>query len=222
MDCPPEGAYHRGMEFRRYSAGARLYDILSGERWVYGAGRAAGLRIFGLRPGDVVLDLGCGTGLNFALLRAAVGPTGRVIGLDRSSEMLEVARSRVTRHGWTNVTLVQADATEFDAADLRKGGVDADVDAVIATYSLSVIRQWRAAWANARGVLKPGGRALVVDMQVPTGAARILAPLAYAMCAFGGSDITAHPWTILERDGTDITAAEVKGSHIRAVAASIA
>ena len=205
------------MIFRRYAAGARLYDVLSGERFVYRAGRVAGIRIMNLRQGDVVLDLGCGTGLNFALLLAAVGPTGRVIGLDRSSEMLSVARTRVKDNGWSNVTIVNADATNFNVTDI--GGDQ--VDAVIATYSLSVIRHWKSAWANALAVMKPGARALVVDMQVPSGGARIMSPLARAMCAFGGSDIRAHPWTSLEEQGTNVISVTVKGNHIRAVAASV-
>ena len=205
------------MSFRRYGAGARLYDVLSGERLVYRAGRVAGIQMVNLRQGDVVLDLGCGTGLNFPLLVAAVGPTGRVIGLDRSVAMLAVARKRVAANGWHNVTIMHADATDFDTTDI---GVDT-VDAVVATYSLSVIRHWRSAWTNAVAVMKPGARALIVDMQLPTGFARIMRPLARAVCAFGGSDIRAHPWTVLEDGGINPDTVTVKGGHIRAVAASI-
>ena len=205
------------MNLRRYGAGARLYDVLSGERLVYRAGRVAGIQMMNLRPGDVVLDLGCGTGLNFPLLVAAVGPSGRVIGLDRSVAMLAVAHKRVAANGWKNVTIVHADATDFDSTDIAAD----TVDAVIATYSLSVIRHWRSAWANAVAVLKPGARALIVDMQLPTGYARIMRPLARAVCAFGGSDIRAHPWTVLEDGVINTDSVTVKGGHIRAVAASI-
>lgn len=170
-----------------------------------------------LSRGDTVLDLGCGTGLNFELLQAAVGPSGRVIGLDRSVQMLTVARQRITANGWSNVTIVHADATDFDAKDI--GGQT--VDAVIATYSLSVIRHWRTAWSNAVAVMKPGARVLVVDMQLPSGRARIMSPLARAMCAFGGSDIFAHPWSAVENSAVDVVSVTLKGNHIRAVAGSI-
>lgn len=76
-----------------YGGGARRYDVLSGERLVYRSGRVAGIDLLQLQRGDVVLDVGCGTGLNLPLLAAAVGPTGLVIGLDRSPQMLAVART---------------------------------------------------------------------------------------------------------------------------------
>jgi ubiquinone/menaquinone biosynthesis C-methylase UbiE len=199
-----------------YGRCARCYDVLSGEP-VYRAGRVAGVRMLGLRTDDVVLDLGCGTGLNFRLLVDAVGADGRVIGLDRSSAMLEMARRRVARHGWTNVSLVQADATDFGSRDL---GLH-EVDAVIATYAMSVFGDPSAAWANARAVLRPGGRACIVDMQVPTGAASVLAPLARLACALGGADIEAHPWRLLEAEGRAVRDRSLRGGHIRVVAGTV-
>ena len=61
-----------------------------------------------LRPGDCVLDLGCGTGLSLPLLRGAVGLAGRVVGVDLSPDMLLLASSRVQRERWTNVDLLCA------------------------------------------------------------------------------------------------------------------
>lgn len=58
-----------------------------------------------LRPGDCVLDLGCGTGMSLPMLRDAVGAAGRVVGVDLSPEMLAVARERVQREHWSNVEL---------------------------------------------------------------------------------------------------------------------
>jgi SAM-dependent methyltransferase len=95
---------------RRYDVTARFYDVMSLERAVYRAGREAGIAALGLRRGDRVLDVGCGTGLNLPLLRDAVGPSGVVVGLDASAAMLRQARARIRRHGWTNVTTVLADA----------------------------------------------------------------------------------------------------------------
>lgn len=65
-----------------------------------------------LRPGDCVLDLGCGTGMSLPLLLDAVGPAGRVVAVDLSPEMLAVARCRVQREGWANVALCCAPVEE--------------------------------------------------------------------------------------------------------------
>lgn len=69
------------------------------------------IRRLSLRPGDHVLDMGCGTGASFAALRDAVGPSGRVTGVELSEEMAAVARRRIIGHGWENVEIVVGDAT---------------------------------------------------------------------------------------------------------------
>src|SRR6476659_7818633 len=56
--------------------------------------------------GDTVLDVGCGTGLCLPLLQHKVGPTGSIIGIDASEQMLQVAPHRVPEHGWNNVRLI--------------------------------------------------------------------------------------------------------------------
>ncbi|MEY2849656.1 MAG: hypothetical protein RI885_2323 [Actinomycetota bacterium] len=202
--------------FRRYSAGARFYDVISGERAVYRAGRVAAVELLGLSPGDVVLDLGCGTGLNLPLLSSAVGPTGLVIGLDLSPEMLAVAR----RRGLHNVVLERADATQFDPArivelEASAGRSSEGVDAVISTYAMSVFDDWHPAWDLAKAALRPGGSAAIVDMQPPTGFAAVLSPLARLACALGGADITARPWRAIERDGTDVERLSLRGGHVQ-------
>ncbi|KQR48718.1 hypothetical protein ASF87_07700 [Microbacterium sp. Leaf161] len=216
---------------RRYGVGARWYDVLSGERPVYRAGRLAGISLLDLSPGDAVVDLGCGTGLNFALLLDATGPSGVVIGIDRSAEMLAVAQRRIDREGWGDrVRLIRADAAELQpeavtrtVTELRGGG-DGRADALLATYSLSVITEREAAWRRARACLRPGARACIVDMQPPHGFWRVLSPLARLACATGGADISARPWRMLERDAVDpasVRRVERKGGHIVAVVATV-
>jgi SAM-dependent methyltransferase len=63
-----------------------------------------------LQTGDHVLDMGCGTGASFAALREAVGPAGRVTGVELSDEMAGVARRRIADHAWDNVEVVVGDA----------------------------------------------------------------------------------------------------------------
>lgn len=96
-----------------YRKRARRYDAAI---WVY---RACGLRMdhyrrqtvaaLALSAGDTVVDFGCGTGLNFEYLGRAVGPTGKIIGVDLTDAMLAQAERRVGEAGWENVELVQGD-----------------------------------------------------------------------------------------------------------------
>lgn len=217
---------------RRYSAGARWYDVLSGERLVYRAGRQAGITLLAPRSGDVIIDLGCGTGLNFALLLEATAPSGVVIGVDRSAEMLAMAERRVDREGWGDrVRLIRADAAELRSDEVARavtalrGDGDGRADALLATYSLSVIDEREEAWRRARACLRPGARACIVDMQPPHGFWRVLSPLARLACATGGADIAARPWRMLESDAvvpSSVRHTERKGGHIVVVAATFA
>ncbi len=119
----------------RYAAGARWYDLISAEP-VYRAGRRIGIAQLGLHEGDTVIDIGCGTGLNFPLIQDAIGATGRLVGLDASADMLSQARRRADRRGWANVDLLQADATTV-APDAVIAVLGSRADAVLATYALS-------------------------------------------------------------------------------------
>lgn len=210
---------------QRYTSFARAYDVLSGEWPVYRTGRLSGIGALRLRPGALVLDIGCGTGLNFPLIRQATGPAGRIVGVDASANMLAQARVKAERRGWLNIDLEQADATTLTPGWLnghlgsQRGPEGAD--AVLFTYSLSVMTNWPGAWRAATAAARPGARVAVVDMRVPTCSANALAPLARLACLLGGSDITAHPWTALERECTDVTAWSLRGGHIQVRAGTL-
>lgn len=66
----------------------------------------------GLSAGETCLDVACGTGINFGLIEARIGPAGRLIGVDLSPEMLARAGERVASEGWRNVSLVEANVEE--------------------------------------------------------------------------------------------------------------
>lgn len=203
----------RPPRWERYRGVARFYDVVSAEP-VYRAGRRIGIGQLALKPGDTVVDIGCGTGLNFELLEDAIGPTGRLVGVDRSGDMLAQARRRVQEHGWGNVELLHADATTVAAATV----IDVarrPADAVLATYSLSLMRDWRAAWVMMLAVAARPGRLCVVDMQPTVGAAVVLGWLARLACRLGGSDINARPWSAVEADCDHVLAAAARGGHIQ-------
>ncbi len=203
----------------RYTGGARLYDLISGERPVYRAGRQLGIAELQLKPGARVLDVGCGTGLNFPLLLDAVGPSGAVVGLDASASMLSRARARRETRGWSNVTLVEADAAQLDAA-LSRSATSGLFDAALFTYSLSIIDQWQDAYAQTLCRVRPGGRIVVVDMALPVGGWRVLSPLARLACFTGGADITRAPWNLLLETTSSTTHRVLRGGHIHIGAGS--
>lgn len=193
-----------------YRLGAPLYDLLSGEWPVYRPGRLAGIAALRLQPGDTVLDVGCGTGLSIPLLAEAVGPTGQVIGVDSSAQMLSVAARR-TRHNSPTVTLLQADATTADLAGL---GLP-HLDGVLFCYSLSIMQPWRTAWGSVTSLIAPGTRVVIVDLAVPTGVTGILRSLARIACHVGGSDLHSQPWRALEASCDDVTTTSLRRGHIQ-------
>lgn len=197
----------------RYHRLAAHYDRWSGEP-IYRAGRELAFAALGLRPGDTVVDVGCGTGLNFAGLQRLIGPTGSIIGVDASAAMLDRARHRVEGQQWSNVELIEADVSDVDADEVLTDGKP-PVNAAITSYALSLMPNWPQAWALMLGLVRPGGRLAVIDMARPTGAARVFAPLARAACALGGADIDAHPWTALEGDCDDAVRRRAWGGHIQ-------
>jgi ubiquinone/menaquinone biosynthesis C-methylase UbiE len=198
----------------RYTYSASWYDTVSAEP-IYRVGREHAIPALHLQEGSRVLDIGCGTGLDFPLLLAAVGRSGQVVGVDRSREMLEVARRKTIQVPPGNVALVEADAEQLDHVTAGLDGSGATFDAVLFTYSLSLMSNWETAWLRAASLVRPGGRAGIVDMESPHGWARLLGPAARLACLLGGADITARPWTLLERTAPDVQSWSFRGGHIQ-------
>jgi demethylmenaquinone methyltransferase/2-methoxy-6-polyprenyl-1,4-benzoquinol methylase len=115
----------------------------------------------GLKTGDQVVDIGCGTGLNFPILQEAIGPDGHIIGVDLSDAMLEKAQQQVHGNSWQNVELVCADAARYEFPP--------NVDGILSTFALTLVPQCRRAVENGCRALRPGGRFSVLDMAWPDG-----------------------------------------------------
>jgi demethylmenaquinone methyltransferase/2-methoxy-6-polyprenyl-1,4-benzoquinol methylase len=176
-----------------YRKKAKHYDVTSQFYPVPGypqrAQRLRAVQALGLRPDDSVVDVACGTGLNFPLIEEAIGPGGRIVGVDLTDAMLAQAQARIETNGWSNISLVQGDAADFD--------FPAEVDAILSTYALSQVPGCAEVIAHGAAALSGGGRWVVLDLKVPANTPRWLAHVGTAVVRpFASIDewILRRPW----------------------------
>jgi len=139
---------------------ARFYDLVT---WLMTFGREPGIRrmtieLAGIKEGEWVLDVGCGTGTLAIAARRPAGPAGEVHGIDPSAEMISVAREKAAKGG--------VDA-QFQTAVMEKLPFpDGHFDLVLSSLMLHHLPPdvKRAGFAEVNRVLKPGGRFLAVDL----------------------------------------------------------
>src|ERR1700722_1355129 len=176
-----------------YRKKAKHYDVTSrlypAPGYPQRAQRLRTVQALGLRAGDTVIDMACGTGLNFALLQQAVGPGGRIVGVDLTDAMLAGAQDGIRANGWSNVSLVQADALAFD--------FPTEVDAILSTYALTQVPECAEVIAHGTAALSAGGRWAVLDLKVPSSTPAWLAQLGTATVRpFASIDewLMRRPW----------------------------
>ena len=137
-----------------------------------------------IRPGEVVVDLGSGGGLDVFLASKMVGPKGRAIGIDMTPAMIERARANALAGGYSNVEFHQSTIDKIPLAD-------ASVDCVISNCVLNLAPDKAAVFREIARVLKPGGRLAVSDIalkgELPQAIARSMA--AYVGCIAGAIQI---------------------------------
>jgi arsenite methyltransferase len=140
-----------------------------------------------LRPGEVVVDLGSGGGLDVFLAAKKVGPQGRAIGIDMTPAMIERARANAASGGYVNVEFYQSSIDSIPLAD-------SSVDCVISNCVLNLAPDKRAVFREIARVLKPGGRLAVSDIalksDLPEAIARSTA--AYVGCIAGAIRIEEY------------------------------
>ena len=140
-----------------------------------------------LRPGEIVVDLGCGGGLDVLLAAARIGPTGKAIGIDMTAEMIERARRNAARRGAANV--------EFHLSTIDKLPLpDGYADCIISNCVINLAPDKSAVFREMHRVLKPGGRVAVSDIALkkplPPELARDV--MAYVGCIAGAVTIEEY------------------------------
>lgn len=188
---------------RKYDLAVKLYRLigLHIERC-----RSRAVELLRLQPGNCVVDLGCGTGLNFPLLIQNIGPEGRLIGVDFSSAMLACAHEKVDRLGWRNVELIEADIAAYDFPD--------DVNAVLSTGVFGYVGGRERVIEEISHAVVAGGRVAIVDGKRPDRWPTWLFKLfVWLSSPFGLTEqyFDAGSWRLVERFFQDTTFEEVYG-----------
>jgi ubiquinone/menaquinone biosynthesis C-methylase UbiE len=174
----------------KFARVASYYDVVT--RAMFSGIRARAIARLALQPGERVLDLGCGTGLSFALIEQAIGPEGRLVGVELSPAMLAKAREKIARRGWENITLLEANAEQAELAP-------ESLDAVLSFYTHDILSSRRAVERVVRA-LRPGGRFVASGSRLAgDGRGRLIDPItrAYAGTAIT-RPLTVRPWQQLE------------------------
>lgn len=166
------------------------------------------MQALGLHPGDTVVEIACGTGLNFPLIEQQIGRDGRLIGVDLTDAMLAQAQHRIEAAGWSNVSLVQADGADFE--------FPTRVDAILATYPHALLPRTGEVIAHGAAGLSAGGRWVVLDLKIPNGLPRWLARLAVATVGRSSSLedwVAGRPWEAV-RSAMQETLADVSWTEL--------
>jgi demethylmenaquinone methyltransferase/2-methoxy-6-polyprenyl-1,4-benzoquinol methylase len=184
---------------RAYAAGAASYDQRTDRFMVF---RRRVVDALDLRTGDLVVDVGCGTGLCMPLLQEKIGTEGFIIAIDESRSMLNIARARAERFGWSNVSFIMAPAAEVDLP------VDADAALFCAVHDIvrrphsvrNIVSQLRRGAHVAAGGGKWAAPWLIL---LNASVAALHRPF---VRSFEGFD---HPWSVLAPYLEDVDVTEM-------------
>ncbi|MEO8806144.1 MAG: methyltransferase domain-containing protein [Burkholderiaceae bacterium] len=153
MTAPSRPPPDHSAALAQYRRRAGVYDL---ELALFEPARQRAVERLAPRAGDVVLDVGCGTGLSLPLLESRVGAKGRIVGIEQCPEMIALAHERVARHGWKNVALIEA---SVETARIRPRA-----DAALFHFTHDILQE-PLAIANVLRHLRPGARIVASGLQ---------------------------------------------------------
>lgn len=139
-----------------------------------------------LKNGDSVLVFCCGTGLDFPHILPKIGNEGKIIGIDFSSEMLEMAKKRIKKNKWGNIELIEADVTQTTNLP------DNTYDVGVCTLGISIIPEYKDAYTNLLSRIKTHGEVIIGDIQLAPGKLSLLNPLTVFLAKKYGGSYTGH------------------------------
>jgi ubiquinone/menaquinone biosynthesis C-methylase UbiE len=196
-----------------YQSGANYYDFTTLLYRLIGlrmkAYRSHAIKLLRLKRGNSVVELGCGTGLNFPLIIEQIGPEGRLVGVDLTPKMLECAQERVKHSGWKNVELIQSDIAEYDFPE--------GINGILATGVFGYVPEYDRVIKAASQALVPGGRLTILDgkepERLPSWLFKIVLRLGRPF-GFSRDYFKSHSWESVERFFQETAFQEMYGGMI--------
>jgi len=173
-----------------YNLTANLYYLFGYREYAY---RKKAVEALNLSEGDSVIDLCCGTGLNFSFLQEKIGLEGKIIGVDLTDAMLEKARERVKRNEWDNVELIQSDVAKYKFPKR--------INAILSTYALALVPEYDEVVQRAYDSLVSEGRFVELGLKIPKNSLARLKSLIYSLIRpFGNPEgyISNKVWESVE------------------------
>ena len=149
-------AYRKYAE--NYDLAVKFYRLLGLQIGKY---RKRTIDLLELSKGDTVMELGCGTGLNFPLVLDKIGNEGKIIGVDITDKMLDQSRKRVQENDWKNVELVQSDIAKYK--------FPGNMDGIFSTGAIQYSTQYDKVIKNGYDALKKGKNLVIMDFKMSQG-----------------------------------------------------
>jgi ubiquinone/menaquinone biosynthesis C-methylase UbiE len=176
---------------RNYDLTANLYYLIGFREWSY---RKKAVEALCLHKGATVVELCCGTGLNFQSVEDAIGPDGKLIGVDLTDAMLEQAERRAREYHWSNVELLQSDVASFE--------FPSGIHGILSTFAITLVPEFDSVIRKGSEALVPGGRWSILDFKLPSNWLVHLAPLAVFLTrpfAVSAELAERHPWESIDK-----------------------